>query len=343
MHLLHLFFETFWHLSLSIGLYVLLGLVFVGLVHLYVSEEWIKKHIGKGGKNDAFKGALLGIPLPLCSCGVIPLATSLRKKGASIKAVTSFFITTPMTGIDSIIATYGVFGLPMALLRVLSSLISGVLAGLLVKEESTIKAEDEPKLCCSSSCCAGTPSDISQSALKKAYHYAVFEVLADIAKPMLYGLVLASLFVTLIPQEIIYNFEANRLLAYAVILVLSLPVYVCSVSAIPIALSFLTYGLSPGAAFIFLAAAPATNLITAGIIKKILGTKALAVYLFSIISVTLLFALLIDFTMPTHWFISSGSLQHEGPSLLDVLAASVFIALILFFTLRSMYKQFKAS
>jgi uncharacterized protein len=122
------FLTNFWHLVTMIGLYVCIGLVFVGIVHLYISEDWIKKYLGKKSRFGALKGALYGIPLPLCSCGVIPLVASLRKKGASKSSVTSFFITTPMTDVDSIIATYGVFGLPMAVLRVISSFISGLIA-----------------------------------------------------------------------------------------------------------------------------------------------------------------------------------------------------------------------
>ncbi len=151
MQLLIDFIENFWNLTVMIGLYILIGLIFVGIAHLYISKAWIQKHLGEDSSNPSLKGALYGIPLPLCSCGVIPLATSLREKGASKKAVTSFFITTPMTGVDSIIATYGVFGLPMAILRVISSFISGVVAGSLVKDEikNDISKKEEHSCCCS--------------------------------------------------------------------------------------------------------------------------------------------------------------------------------------------------
>jgi len=337
------FLNIFWDLSVMIGFYILMGLFFVGIVHLYISEEWIKKHLGKSNKYSAIKGALYGIPLPLCSCGVIPLATSLRKKGASKKAVTSFFITTPMTGVDSIIATYGVFGFPMAIIRVVSSFISGVVAGSLIKEDSEDVVDEEHKSCCSSgSCSVKHPEE--QSSLKKALDYSLNEVFSDLAKPMFYGLLLAVLFMILVPSNGVQFFNENLLLTYVLVFLTALPLYVCSVSAIPIALSMLAIGVSPGVAFIFLAAAPATNIITAGIVKKILGSDVLKVYLASIITVTVMFALMIDFILPKEWFIYiSTDLETESQSMIDIVGAIIFLGMMFYFVIKQWFLKIKDS
>lgn len=336
--LLH-FVQSFWELSVMIGLYVLIGLIFVGLVHLYISEDWIKKHLGKDTKYGALKGALFGIPLPLCSCGVIPLATSLRQKGASKKSVTSFFITTPMTGIDSIIATYGVFGLPMAVTRVISSFLSGVIAGSFVKESDTEIQNEEKKSCCSSSCCSSHKA-IKENKFTKAYNYAIHEVFSDLAIPMFYGLILATIFMLFIPNNGIEFLNDNIIIAYALVFLVALPLYVCSISAIPIALSMLAVGVSPGVAFIFLAAAPATNIITAGIIKKILGNDVLIIYLISIIIVTVSFALMIDFVFPKEWFLYTlDSVNNESKSLLDMGGAIIFLVLMFYFLTQKWLKS----
>lgn len=329
------FLQNFWELSIMIGLYILIGLIFVGIVHLYVSEDWIKKHLGEDNKYSAIKGALYGIPLPLCSCGVIPLATSLRQKGASKKAVTSFYITTPMTGVDSIIATYGVFGLPMAIIRVISSFISGVIAGSFVKESyDGIQQEEEKKSCCSSCGCSSN-EPVKENKLKKAFDYSVNEVFSDLAKPMFYGLVLATLFILLIPNNGIEFLNNNLFIAYALVFLVALPLYVCSISAIPIALSMLAVGVSPGVAFIFLAAAPATNIITAGIIKKILGTDVLIVYLISIVLVTISFALMVDFVFPKEWFVYTlDALENESKSILDLGGAVIFLITMFYFVIK---------
>ena len=329
------FLYAFWHLLSMIGLYVFIGLVFVGLLHLFISEEWIKKHLGENSRYGVLKGALYGIPLPLCSCGVIPLAASLRKKGASKRSVTSFFITTPMTGIDSIIATYGVFGLPMAFLRVLSSFISGLAAGFFVKEDikDTPKGESPRSCCCSGGC--GDKKLKKVSYLKKGVYYALNEVFADIVKPIFIGLLLAALFMTAVPQNGVEFLNNNLFLSYLLIFLVSLPLYVCSISAIPLALSMLSIGVSPGVVFIFLAAAPATNIITAGVIKKILGSDVLIIYLLSIISVTLCFALAIDFIFPKEWFALNSSLMERGEeSLLNNILGGVFLAMILYYLAR---------
>ncbi len=318
------FFTTFWHLSEAIGFYLLIGLVFVGIAHLYVSETWIQKHLGASSRFAALKGALYGIPLPLCSCGVIPLATSLRKKGASKKAVTSFFITTPMTGVDSIIATYGVFGLPMALIRVVSSFISGVMAGVLV-DDNDASADEKTSTCNTKNCDCHNEQNVETSPFKKALDYALNEVFADIAKPMIYGLLLATLFVVLLPAQSMQQLSDNLLLSYILVLLISLPMYVCSISAIPIALGLLAIGATPGTAFIFLAAAPATNIITAGIIKQILGLRSLLIYMASIVATTLLFAYAIDTAMPVAWFDAIGIHAHEDSSLLQSGAAVIFL------------------
>ncbi len=334
------FLNNFWNLSLMIGLYLLIGLVFVGVVHLYISDEWIKKHLGKESKYSALKGALYGIPLPLCSCGVIPLAKSLKDKGASKKAITSFFITTPMTGVDSIIATYGVFGLPMATIRVISSFISGIVAGSFVKE-SYADTEEEKASCCGSSCCSSTKPK-EQSSLKRGFNYAVFEVFGDLAKPMFYGLVIATLFMMVIPNNGVQFLNNNIFITYVIVFLVALPLYVCSISAIPIALSMLSIGISPGVAFIFLAAAPATNIITAGIIKKILGNDVLMVYLASIISVTVAFALMIDFVLPSEWFdYVKQDISSESISIIDTIGAVVFLALMFFFVIKGWIKSIK--
>lgn len=334
------FLQNFWELSIMIGLYVLIGLIFVGVMHLYISEDWIKKHLGKDNKYSALKGALFGIPLPLCSCGVIPLATSLRQKGASKKAVTSFFITTPMTGIDSIIATYGVFGLPMAIIRVLSSFISGVVAGIFVKESNDNIQQEEKKSCCSSSCCGSSANDsVKINQFKKAYDYAMNEVFSDLAKPMFYGLIFATLFMLLIPNNGVGFLNDNLFIAYILVFLVALPLYVCSISAIPIALSMLAVGVSPGVAFIFLAAAPATNIITAGIIKKILGNDVLIIYLISIIVVTVSFALMIDFIFPKEWFVYAlDSLENESKSILDIGGAIIFLITMFYFVVKQWIK-----
>lgn len=328
------YFQILWFLLVSVSAYILLGLIFVGIMHLYITEDWIKKHLGGEGWKSVLKAAIYGIPLPLCSCGVIPLATSLHRSGASKGSVTSFFITTPMTGLDSIFATYGVFGLPMAIIRVVGSFISGIVAGLWVggqKQPTQFSNAEPAKSCCSD--CGCSSNEPKKSTFKKVTDYVFMEVFADIAKPMTYGLLLAAVLVMIFPEDASAWLSEIPLLAYFGALLIGLPIYVCSVSAIPMALGMIAAGLSPGIAFVFLAAAPATNVITAGVINKILGKKALVAYLVSIISITICFAFAIDYFLPSDWFATIGSFDSESHSLIEEVSAVIFIVLTGFFLL----------
>lgn len=161
------------------------------------------------------------------------------------------------------------------------------------------------------------------------------EVFSDLAKPMFYGLILATLFMILIPNNGVEFLNENLVIAYILVFVVALPLYVCSISAIPIALSMLAIGVSPGVAFIFLAAAPATNIITAGIIKKILGNDVLIIYLISIITVTVSFALMVDFVFPKEWFAYSlDSLENESASILDIGGAIILLVTMFYFVVK---------
>lgn len=293
-----------YHIASMMGIYLILGLFAAGLLHELLPEDAIRKKLGKRGSGSILKGALYGLPLPMCSCSVLPFAASLKRSGASKGAVGSFFISTPMTGIDSLALTYGVFGWIFALLRALSSLLSAMLFGLFAdraKEES-MQVAQEGGCCSAGSCCAGTEELEPKSrksinaVIKGAFAYAYGPLLNDIAKPMFYGLLGAGAVFLLLPH--LESLASLPLFAgYLLLLLVSLPVYVCSVSAIPIAYSLLLAGFSPGSAFLFLSAAPATNLMTLGVAAKIFGKGLIGAYLLSISLVTLLFSYLIDLFM----------------------------------------------
>jgi len=131
MELLSLFFNTLFDLSNAIAPYILFGLLFAGILHELVPETLVTKHLGKENIISVIKSTIFGIPLPVCSCGVIPLARSIKKSGASKGATLSFLISTPITGVDSILATYGIFGWIFTLYRIFTSMIIATAAGIL--------------------------------------------------------------------------------------------------------------------------------------------------------------------------------------------------------------------
>lgn len=319
MEYLNLFFIALVELSNAMAPYILFGLLFAGILHEFVPDTLVTKHLGKDTVSSVIKATLFGIPLPVCSCGVIPLATSIKKSGASKGATLSFLISTPITGVDSILATYGVFGWIFTLYRVVTSMVIAMTAGILTNifdkdepaENPVLKAgfsavkvpnsfsmvlpvQKEEGGCCStaSSCCT---TERENFWFKSALRYAFVTLLGDIAKPLLWGLLLGALIAVAIPQSISDILIEYSWFSYVIVVAIAVPMYVCATASLPIAAGLMLSGVSAGAAFVFLSAGPATNTVTIGVVKKMLGTRSLAIYLGSIIVGSIVFGLGLDY------------------------------------------------
>ena len=322
MEYLLLFINALIELSNEMVIYILFGLLFAGVMHELIPETLVTKHLGKENIWSVVKSTIFGIPLPVCSCGVIPLATSIRKSGASKGATLSFLISTPITGVDSIMATYGIFGWVFTLYRAITSMIiamiAGVLTNLLDKESNSVSSKfanfSESK---ESSCCSSTTSCCSADSPKKEHfivrvvNYAFGTLLKDIAKPLLWGLLLGALITVVIPENLSEILVEYAWLSYLIVILIAIPMYVCATASLPIAAGLMLSGVSAGAAFVFLSAGPATNTVTIGVVKKMLGRRSLYIYLGSIIIGSTLFGLGLDY-----WFsvsnIDPKSLVHMG-------------------------------
>ncbi len=245
-----------------------------------------------------FLSALFGVPLPLCSCGVIPTAMSLKKEGASDGATVSFLIATPQTGVDSILATYGVLGLPFAIIRPIVAFVVAMFGGLLVdKFTGDNQIVVEQKVVSHSS-----KSKPKRLYLVDAFKYGFVDMLQDLGKWLTIGLVIAAAITAFVPSSFFDILGDYYFLNILVVLLLSIPMYICSTGSIPIALSLLMMGISPGAALVFLMAGPATNVATLAVLRKVLGVKTTVLYLGSIILGAIGFAVLIDFALSVEWF-----------------------------------------
>jgi uncharacterized membrane protein YraQ (UPF0718 family) len=296
MEYITLFMEALIDLSNAMSIYILFGLIFAGILHELVPESLVTKHLGNENIWSVIKSTLFGIPLPVCSCGVIPLATSIKKSGASKGATLSFLISTPITGVDSILATYGIFGWIFTLYRVFTSMVIAIVAGILTnifdKDEAT-QIKDEPTACCNTSCC--NPSQKKKFSLKRAFIYAFGTLLKDIAKPLFWGLLLGALITVLIPKNLSDILLEYSWISYIIVIIIAVPMYVCATASLPIAAGLVLSGVSAGAAFVFLSAGPATNTVTIGVVKKMLGTRPLYIYLGSIIIGSIVFGIGLDY------------------------------------------------
>jgi len=307
MEYITLFIDALINLSNSMAIYILFGLVFAGILHELVPESLVTKHLGNENIWSVVKSTIFGIPLPVCSCGVIPLATSIKKSGASKGATLSFLISTPITGVDSIMATYGIFGWIFTAYRAVTSMIIAMIAGILTnifdKDEpvkktmfTTFKPKPETSSsCCSDSSCCDSDSKNENSFSERVFAYAFGTLLKDIAKPLFWGLILGALITVFIPKNLSTILIDYAWLSYIIVIIIAVPMYVCATASLPIAAGLMLSGVSAGAAFVFLSAGPATNTVTIGVVKKMLGTRSLYIYLGSIIIGSIIFGLALDY------------------------------------------------
>lgn len=296
--------EAFWNLSVDMGIYILLGLLAAGVLHQFISEVWVQKHLGAKTHYAVIKAALFGAPLPLCSCSVIPFASTLRRSGASRGATLSFLISTPITGADALLATFGMFGGMFTLYRVVSSVTIAVVAGMLMN----IFEPKEPEKTFTLSAIAPTFSvqptahvETSKKifSLYDVFHYGLITLMGSFSKPLFWGLVLGAFITAAMPTHLQQFFGDNRWLGYLLSVAIAAPLYVCATASLPIAASLILAGASPGAAFIFLSAGPGTNTVTMGVVKSMLGTRALMIYLGMIVGGSIAFGALIDIGFDT--------------------------------------------
>lgn len=273
--------------------YLLLGFLLAGLLHAFVPSAYFSRFLSKPTFSSVVYAAIFGIPLPLCSCGVIPTAMSLRNDGASKGAVTSFMIATPQTGVDSIVATYSLMGWPFALVRPFAALFTAVFGGAMVNAFASSSNERQSTANCA--CVNGEKTGGFVQKLKTALHYAFVEMMHDIGRWLVLGLVVAALITILVPDSYFEMFKGNTFASMLLVLLMAIPMYLCATGSIPIAVALMLKGLTPGAALVLLMAGPACNLASILVVRKVLGTRALVTYLFSIVAGAVAFGCLVDF------------------------------------------------
>ena len=282
------FFMSLLNVVCEMAPYLLLGFFIAGVLHVFVPQKFYANYLSRNNKLSVVWATLLGVPLPLCSCGVIPTAIGLRNEKASKGAIASFLIATPQTGIDSILATFSLMGLGFAIIRPTAALITGVCGGLLVNR---LVREDDVKEDVSTSC-----QIESGNRIWRVLKYAYYDMLRDIGLRLLIGLVVAALIQVAVPDEFFLSFGSQPLLQMLVILVIAVPMYICSTGSIPVVAALMMKGLSPGAALVMLMAGPAVNLASILVVHKSMGRRFTSIYLMTIVGFAVLFGLLLNAT-----------------------------------------------
>ena len=298
MHFQHIL-HSFLNILNEMSPYVLLGFLIAGILHVFVNEATLTRHLSGNGWRSVVKAAAIGIPLPLCSCGVLPTAVSLRHQGASKAATTSFLIATPQTGVDSIAATYSLLGLPFALIRPIAALTGAIFGGMAV---GRLAPDKDVKNKNSSLVIREEKGDSILKKLKESVRYGFVDMIDTMGKWLLIGLVIATLITIFVPDSFFVGLRQYPLVAMIAVVLIAIPMYICATGSIPIAMSLMLKGLSPGVAFVMLMAGPAANFASILILDKTQGRKATVIYVSSVIVTAIAFGLVIDFMLPSSWF-----------------------------------------
>ncbi len=305
-------------LYLEAAPWLLLGLMMAGLIKAWLPEGLLRRKLGEGRFLPILKATLIGAPLPLCSCGVLPAAMGLRRSGASRSSTLAFMISTPETGPDSIALTYALLGPFMAVARPIAAIVSALFTGLLnslivdrevpAKAALTLPVVGAPAVCgCGDGACRVPTSEASPLPWRRSLNglrYAFTDILDDIWQWLLAGLVLAALVMTYLPPDTLAGWGSG-LPAMLMMLLIGIPMYICATASTPLAAAMILAGVSPGTVLVFLLAGPATNLATMGVIQREMGMRTLALYLAGIsLSSTLL-------GLATDWVLSQLGLRVE--------------------------------
>jgi len=283
---------AFWDTLCDMAPYLLFGFLMAGVLSVVMSSEFIERHLGRGGITSILKASLFGVPLPLCSCSVIPVATSLRKHGASEGATAAFLLSTPQTGVDSIMATLSLLGPIFAVFRPVAAFVAGILGGTLVETTAPSRADTVEAPKCTEECCS---SGNGRSKLARAFRYGLVTLPREIAGPLIIGLAIAGVISALVPTDFFADKLGKGIVAMLVMMALGIPVYVCATASIPVAAAMMLKGITPGAALVFLMTGPATNAAAIAALWKVLGRRTTVIYLVVVALTALAAGLCLDY------------------------------------------------
>jgi len=304
MQLLLAIITASWDLLLDASAYVILGIAMAGLLKSFLPTDFIAHHLGRGRILPIFKAALLGIPLPICSCGVMPAAASLKKHGASNGATIAFMVSTPESGVDSIAASYALLDPLLTVARPVAALFSALVAGIVeeIYGPKNPPPKTTPDLVFLPLNGAAPPAQGLTKKLgltekiKSGLHYAFTELWGDLAPWFIFGILLSGVITALVPEEFISRYLSGGPMAMLIMLAVGIPMYICATASTPIAAALIMKGVSPGAALVFLLTGPATNLASLAMLTKMIGKRGTSRYLLSLATASLVCGFLLDLT-----------------------------------------------
>lgn len=349
MELLNKFLVNLIEVSLEAAPWLLFGLLAAGLIKVWIPESFMKRVLGGKGTWPVIKGAFIGAPLPLCSCGVLPAAIGLRRSGASDGATLSFLVATPETGVDSIGVSYVLLGPFMTVVRVIAAVMSAIITGMLAMIVLRIKKQvitEEIVVSCSSGACSKEPepetsgcssggcssneaksSSAFWSRNLSGFKYALSDIWDDITYWLLFGIAMAAVLATFFPGQALAEWGSG-LPAMILMLLVGIPMYICATASTPLAAGLLIAGISPGTVLVLLLAGPATNMATIAILFKEMGRSVVIIYLIGISVSSIGFGLLTDYVVIANDIDINAQIEGATEVIPDWIAIASIVVLI---------------
>ena len=320
------FIFELWQLFTEMAPYLLVGFLIAGVLSILVRPESVQRHLGGKGLWSIVKASLFGVPLPLCSCGVIPVSASLRKHGAGRGAFIAFLISTPQTGVDSIMVTLSLLGPVFAVFRPLLAFLSGIIGGVICSSGADEKDSREEPEKCQESCCMVT----QEGRLKRILRYGFVTLPRDIGSSLLIGLVLAALISALVPDDFFQGRLGSGLPGMLMMLVIGIPVYVCATASIPVAAVLVAKGVSPGAALVFLMTGPATNAANLATIYRLTSGKTLVRYLAAVAGSALAAGLFFDYVFGLRMDVQALATMEMTPGIIGNVSGVILLLVLIY-------------
>lgn len=337
-----------WEMILLSSRGLLFGFGIAGILNVILPPSVVRRYLMKPGFGSTLKASAFGLPLPLCSCSVVPVGVALRRGGASRGATASFMISTPEIGVDSFILSYYLLGPFMAIIRTVAAFASALFVGSIIdaahEEEplpqSPVEARGKGRLCTVDAAPPAASTLRWTARILAAVRYGYVELLDDLAVVLAVGIIAAAAISALVPDSAYAALNLGTLPSILLMLVISLPLYVCATSSTPLALAFLEKGVPLGAVLTFLLAGPASNVTTMLAIKKELGKKALIIYITGLAGMSVIFGVLAQYTLslPALSMAASAVHVHGGHSLIDQVLGAILLTLLI----TALYRRVRA-
>lgn len=325
-----IYLTNLWHLMLELAPWLFAGTAVACMLHMWLPKQYLSQRLGGKGMGQVFRAVAFGVPLPLCSCGVIPAAMSLKKEGASDGSTVGFLISTPQTGVDSVMVTASMLGWPFAMFKVVAALVTGLVGGFLVDRVKTDEASTSHTL--------GDLHDHHNATVtwREAFRYGLDELIYPIWRWLVIGVLISAAVTTWIPHDQFSTLTGAGVWTLLLMIVISIPLYVCATASVPVAATLVASGFPEGAALVFLMAGPATNVATIGAAYRVFGTRIMSIYLFTVFAGSVGFGLVFDI----FWALDASRtiMDHGHDSLLVTGSAVVLTALLLWYGIQDLYQ-----